>query len=381
MICQDKITEIITTHFNLMIKERLSLIEVQELFNIIYQTAYDGNYNKDQLKSTVELCYMPYIIQDPLHVQEDVHLHVQEDLHVQGPFEEIDTLHKRELIGDQRSTDWLTRRNSYITASISAACAGLMGPSSRENYLLEKATEGKYKNFTGSVYTDKGNIFEPVTNSIYCIRNNTHIHAFGLIPSENQEYNFLAASTDGVTSSLINIEIKTLASRVLDGKIKKEYFHQMQHQMFCLGLKQSHFIEAKYDEYTSAENLILAVNRIDIVTVGAIIEKYDIVEGFTYEYSPICNISEVVTWVDIRKSIIYSEKAFYVRTIFWHLTDYGQQTVKCDPTWITTIGPVLSKFWTDVQSLKRDHKKLNDLLTAKEINKMQKKTMFKNCQL
>jgi putative phage-type endonuclease len=294
----------------------------------------------------------------------------------------LQMLRGRELLGDQRSIDWLEMRHKYITASISAACAGLKGASARQNYLLEKATEGKYKNFTGSCYTDKGNIFEPITNTIYCMRNNTHIHAFGLIPSDSSDYNFLAASTDGVTSSLLNIEIKTLASRVLDGKIKKEYWHQMQHQMFCLGLEKSHFLEAKYDEYQGPLALAENVNR--DATIGAIIEKYSVEFGFTYEYSSVStlsNIAEIISWEKLRKDSIRDETALYVRTIYWHLTDYEQQTVRRDSSWITTVGPVLRAFWLEVLDLKANKKKLNDMLHAKDIKASRKKDPFKDCQL
>ncbi len=406
MINQEIITALITKYFNMTTTERLSLSEVQDLMDIIYNTAYDIKYNKDLLKDTVKLCYE--LTSTDTDTTADTSIHTESTdpeteisaiantniMHTETIAVDTSTdvtcadalkiLRSRELVGDQRTADWLARRQKYITASISAACSGLMGQAARLNYLLEKATEGKYKNFTGSCHTDKGNIFEPVTNTIYCIRNKTHIHAFGLIPSNDPDYDFLAASTDGVTSSLVNIEIKTLASRVLDGKIKKEYWHQMQHQMFCLGLKVSHFLEAKYDEYKDIDELIRAVGSTPKATVGAIIEKYEEDEGYTYEYSPIYDMSDAKTltlWEDTKKKTIYNEAPLYIRTIFYHLTDYNQQTVKYSKTWITTVGPVLQKFWLEVHSLKHDQKRLSDLLQSREIKSSQKKDLFKDCQL
>ena len=247
--------------------------------------------------------------------------------------EKLNELRQRELVGDQRSSDWLKLRHDYITASTSAACAGLMGKVSRDNMLKEKVSYGTEKAFFGNSFTAKGNLFEPVTNMIYTKKTSKVIHAFALIPSDHPEWGFMGASTDGVTNTLENIEIKTLARRAI-GKIKREYFHQMQHQMFCLNLEATHFIEAKYDEYENEETWQSL--RGDYEFSGVISE----IKPGNYIYSPIDESNPVVWAKEMEPNP--------VRLVYWIMTDYCCKEVLRDPTWIVSMGPLLKQFWEDV---------------------------------
>ena len=250
--------------------------------------------------------------------------------------EKLNELRQRELVGDQRSNDWLKLRHDYITASTSAACAGLMGKVSRENMLKEKVSYGTEKAFFGNSFTAKGNLFEPVTNMIYSKKTSKVIHAYALIPSDQTEWTFMGASTDGVTNTLENIEIKTLARRAI-GKIKREYYHQMQHQMFCLNLDVTHFIEAKYDEYDNEETW--QTHRGESVFSGVILELKPTGTS-NYIYSPI-DEPDPVLWAK-------QMSPDPVRYIYWIMTDYDCKEVPRDPTWIISMGPLLKKFWEDV---------------------------------
>jgi putative phage-type endonuclease len=245
----------------------------------------------------------------------------------------LNYLRQRELVGDQRSSDWLTLRHNYITASTSAACAGLMGKVARENMLKEKVSYGAEKTFFGNSFTIKGNLFEPVTNMLYSKKTAKVIHAYALIPAEDPEWGFLGASTDGVTNTLENIEIKTLARRAI-GKVKREYYHQMQHQMFCLDLQRTHFIEAKYDEYDTVEEWQKHRESFDFSGVIA-----EIISG-QYVYSPI-DEPDPEAWA---KSIAPTA----IRLVYWTLTDYSCKEVLRDPSWIISMGPLLKQFWEDV---------------------------------
>ena len=263
-------------------------------------------------------------------------LQIQPDVGVCDPTPSLDPalrkiaeLRSRELSGDQRSADWLSQRNNYITASTSAACAGLMGKVARKNMIKEKIGQGK--SFFGNVYTRKGNLFEPVTNMIYSKKTSKTIHMFNLIPATDPEWGFLGASTDGVTNTLDNIEIKTLARREI-GKVKREYHHQMQHQMFCLDLQQTHFIEAKYDEFDGVEGWHVAKAHVEFH--GAIVELAD----GTCVYSPI-DVPDAAEWASDIPG---------VKTTYWILTDYQCVTVPRDPSWIQSTGPLLKAFWADV---------------------------------
>jgi hypothetical protein len=237
-----------------------------------------------------------------------------------------------------------------------------MGQNSRKMQLLEKATMGKYRSFTGGFYTDMGNIFEDVTANYYSFLNNTTIHDFALIPCDKEEYSFLGASTDGVTEDLTNIEIKTLAGRKLDDHIKKEYYHQMQHQMFCLGLEKTHFLEAKYQ---TLDTLHEAISATGTLPCGIILEYYK--EGrFIYQYSDIA-CKNLKVWE--RDFTIPKQDSLYIRTIYWKMTGYQVKTVHRDPQWILDIGPALKQFWSDLQNLKNCPQQLQEIIDSENHKK------------
>ncbi len=289
----------------------------------------------------------------------------------------LDVLRSRELTGDQRTNEWKMQRHKYITASVSAACAGLMGPASREYQLLEKASYGKYSSFKGGYYTDIGNIFEPITNNHYSYINNTRIHDYSLIPNDKHPWTFLAASTDGVaqrSTELTNIEIKTLPGRIPNGKVKKEYYHQMQHQMECLGLSHSDFIEVKYEQVKE-----LPINSTK--PIGIIAELYHETDGYFYEYSPAgASYNDVKDWQQSRESVIidYNDKIF-IRWIYWVQTHYSCIRVEKDPKWIVTMGPLLQKFYDELQELWKNPKEVQRRINEKEQKTFNKKNVFTEC--
>jgi len=295
----------------------------------------------------------------------------------------LDMLHSRELVGDQRTAEWKMQRHKFITASVSAACAGLMGPASRENQLLEKASMGQYSPFKGGYYTDIGNIYEPVTNSFYSYINNTRIHDFALIPNNRPGWEFLAASTDGVAergTELTNIEIKTLPGRIPDGKVKKMYHHQMQHQMECLGLNHSDFIEVKYEQLSRLPDN-------DSRPIGIIAEMYSESDGHCYEYSPAgADCRELQRWQSLREPIIagYNDRVF-VCWIYWVQTHYSCIRVERDPTWIKTVGPALRQFYDEMINLRNDQKRVQQMIRDRESRANNKRNegniLFNNCLL
>ena len=283
----------------------------------------------------------------------------------------IASLRKRELTGDQRSVEWLLQRVNYITASVSAACAGLMGAASREAQLLEKASYGKYRTFTGGYHTDMGNIFEDITANHYSRLNNTHVHDFRLIPHDNPEFAFLGASTDGVSDQLNNIEIKTLAGRALDSKIKKEYYHQMQHQMSCLGLHQTHFLEAKYETFPTLRDAARGISKFPY---GVVLEFYSSQNGFKYLYSPdVLTDKEILAWES--ETVHLTEPGVYIRTIYWRMSGYQMKVVKRDPSWLLEMGPQLKKFWKELQALRANPKMVEDMIRARETKKESKRSI------
>jgi hypothetical protein len=386
------VKSIIRNYYNDYLKAsyitQTELEELVLLFGIIYEELRSNSNSNSN--SNFDLDPFPPTIEDIQHcltakiIKLDLCTAVATTLSMDKNTDKLHLLHQRELAGDQRTAEWLLQRVQFITASVSAACAGLMGKASRENQLLEKASNGAYRSFMGGYYTDIGNIYEPVTNSHYNHVNNTRIHDFALIPNDKAPL-FLAASTDGVTSDLVNIEIKTLPGRYPDGKVKKEYGHQVQHQMECLGLEQTDFVEAKYEEYGSFEEMALKKTEY----CGIIAEIYNVTdEYYEYEYSPVVNsdMDALLKWQQTRNDIIASTPGvLFTRWLYWTQIAYSCINVKRDPTWIKTMGPLLQQFQDEVTALRAQPRKVQQMIQQREQRIHKRRTanneLFHDCML
>jgi len=265
----------------------------------------------------------------------------------------------------QKSKQWLDQRNSYLTASTIAAALGLMGPVARRNLLLSKVSNGKINGFSGNPATHWGNKYEPVANGIYAYRNGAQIHEFGMIT--NEKYPILGVSPDGITGGKM-LEIKCPFSRIIDGKIKTEYQHQMQEQMAVCEYDECDFLECRFEEvsfdrfwddfdyYDENEN----INR----EKGIVITYVNIDDcenddfSIEYLYSPIeyhTDIGKMKEWEEKTISDLRRDgHKLYLQQTYWHLITYSCQLVQRDPSWIINSYPVLEEFWKEVEFYRKE---------------------------
>ncbi len=290
-------------------------------------------------------------------------------IHKINQYIKIKDLDKRSSIADQRSVKWVLERNDCITGSIVAQAIGIMGESAQKGILLEKSSMGQYKTFFGNHSTHFGNMMEPVSNMIYCLIYGTNINMFNQI--KHQNIDFLAASTDGVTDELVNIEIKSLYSReIRENYVKKEYYHQMQLQMECLGLELTHFIEVKYDIHSHTTN---TTNTNSIR--GIIIECWQCQKNsLEYFYSDITvSNTNLQSWYDYTIQFINSrDDLIYIRDINWSLNTFYVQEVPRDHNWLTEYLPKLRAFWDRVLYYRQHPAELEVLMNKKKKKKKPK---------
>ena len=260
----------------------------------------------------------------------------------------------------QKSKQWLDQRNDYLTASTIAAALGLLGAAARRNLLINKVSNGKVKSFFGNVATHWGNKYEPVTNQIYSYRNQIEIYEFGMIT--NEKYPILAVSPDGITP-LRMLEIKCPYSRVIDGRIKMEYYHQMQEQMAVCEFDECDFVECKYEEvsenrfwddfyyYDESDNL--NHEKGVIISYLNCVNNSDDDLSLEYIYSPIeyhNDMEKLKLWQTTQLSELFNDtKRIYINISYWLLITYNCQLVKRNQKWIIDNYPVLESFWKEVE--------------------------------
>ncbi len=132
----------------------------------------------------------------------------------------------------------------------------------------------------------------------------------------------------------------------------------MQHQMSCLGLHQTHFLEAKYDTFKSLREAVSAK-----MPYGVVLEFYK--DGFTYIYSP--DDTDLEKWE--AETVHITEPGVYIRTIYWRMAGYQMKVVKRDLNWLKEMGPHLKKFWRELHDLRADPKKVSTMIRDRESKK------------
>ena len=246
---------------------------------------------------------------------------------------------------DQKSEAWLRARHECITASVVAKITNKLDSKTIKSMIIEKAHYGKYSKNIKNIYTTYGELYEPLANMVYCYRSGRRTYEFGLI--KHPDYKFIGASTDGVTSDLINIEIKCPTSRVVDGHISQLYYEQMQLQMEVLDINITHFFECNFITH----NIDEFINDTFKHERGIIVEYLDENGVEVYEYSPLemhKETSALIDWKDSVHSRLMNNQKIITDTIYWSLLRVNCNEVLRDKEWFKQKLPMLENFWKKV---------------------------------
>ena len=250
----------------------------------------------------------------------------------------------------KQGTDyWLEKRHNIVSASVVGTVLGIKGPAAYNILLSDKVN--RESSFFGSFATHWGNKYEAVVDMIYEYLYGKKIHELGLII--HPKYDFIGASTDGVTEDLINIEIKSPVSRTLD-HLPLEYWAQMQLQMEVLDLYITHFVEVRFNE-TDLVNSSLDMTSIHTIphieddtekinnAFGLIIEYFCLDKcDPEYIYSPVCPSN---SWLDVMiKTFTVDKNRIFLRVVKWTIDDYKKTNVLRDKEWFRHSLPIFEYF-------------------------------------
>lgn len=268
---------------------------------------------------------------------------------------EIDAIKARSVGAPQGTTEWLTERMKFLTASIIAVALGIKGPAARKKLIEEKAT--KKSTFVGGAATHWGNLFEYVVIMIYEDMYSVTVYDLGLI--KHKVHDFLAASSDGLSSDGINLEIKCPPSRTIDGRIPIQYWNQMQLQMSVLNVPMSHFIECRFEQWDYTDHDLRRFQKRDHPHhYGWFDEWVDTITGdLKYSYGMITqdilkqSIPESPYWkwpAPAPSKPECDNKLIWLRRCGWSLEQILVQNIEIDTDWIDYVYPILNKFWEEV---------------------------------
>lgn len=244
---------------------------------------------------------------------------------------------------EQRTPEWFEARIKMLSASdtykgvrmykdlIRKKVRGMMGIND-ERMILNDAIKW-------------GVMFEPVANTIYSEMNNgIRIHEFGLIKDPNLDC--FGASPDGISELGIMLEIKCPYSRpIIHGRVKEDYYYQIQGQLAVCGLKECDFAEFKFCKISREEYDNMVLEDVKDCFYGIIVEDEPSDDKNSvnpkYIYSKLREPADEFI-PDNTSNVIY-----------WVLEDIHIKRVKFDQErWESEIVPKIKLFWNEVLRVK-----------------------------
>jgi len=275
---------------------------------------------------------------------------------------------------EQRTPAWYKQMGTILSASELGSL--FASPKSRATLILSKVNPSPRPNQPLAVPShsmsafDWGIRFEPVVKQIYNYKYKTTIQELGRLVSETDSR--CSASPDGLiledpanirTGRLI--EIKCPVTRQPDGKVPKDYYTQMQMQLFVTDLEACDFVEAVfYSPYSSTlkkDGPGLFYGEVVLIHT---LNDLGLEENGRYEYGP---VSETPTspW-----SPPLGPKEVITERIPWKLLEWHEQVVMRSATWWPKTQPFVEAFWTDVERARVDASFLDEHLKKKVVEEV-----------
>ena len=271
---------------------------------------------------------------------------------------------------EQRTPAWYKQMGTILSASELGSL--FTSPKSRAALILSKVNPTPrppqplaITSATMSAF-DWGIRFEPVVKQIYNYKYGTTIHELGRLLSKTDPR--CSASPDGLITedpSSIRIgrliEIKCPVTRQPDGKVPKDYYSQMQMQLFVTDLEACDFVEAVFHSpYSSPlkkdgpglyHGSIALIHRID---------EQGLEQDARYEYGPV--FLEATEWTPV-----LGPGEVITEQIPWKLLEWHEQVVMRSATWWPKTKPFVDAFWEDVEKARVDPSFLDEHVKKKVV--------------
>lgn len=242
-------------------------------------------------------------------------------------------------IDDQRTSAWFAKRGEMLTASEISKSFASATASARYELIMSKLTPPKKQDGNGVGALIWGTRFEPVAKEIYCRTENVKLVDLSCV--RHPEHAFLGASPDGLilTNDERNgrlIELKCPISRPFDDTtpVPESYYHQMQLQLECTGLKECDYVEmqfknvnySEWEESTAEFKSCFAVSD-----HGAVF--YRLID---------CEL-DVHQWQTL---ILVNPMEYQI--IYWVLVKKRAKLIQKDPDWMPEHFPEMKATWDEI---------------------------------
>ena len=267
---------------------------------------------------------------------------------------------------EQRTHAWFNFRWNHITAS--NAWLALDSEKNQNQLIYSKCkpvNREKYSRININSPMHHGQRYEDLSIQFYEKLYSTKVGELGCLAHDI--HSFIAGSPDGINIKRNNlrygrlVEVKNPTSRKITGHAKKEYWIQMQIQMFATGLTLCDFLETVYKEYASEEDFY----NDGCFTKTAAQKPKGIIVCFhngkkpIYKYSPYgASKEKYESWyTDL---LATNDQLTWIQNVHWYLEDYSCITVPFNAAWMEAAIPQFRKIWDTIQKERvegYDHRK------------------------
>lgn len=302
------------------------------------------------------------------------------------------------ILPEQCTPEWFEMREGRLTASNLGTVLGLNKYEYQCDYIRKKITKEK---FIDNYNCYNGKKFEEIASMIYQYRMNVHVENFGLII--HPEYNFIAASPDGICSPYKYdkkhlskyvgrlIEIKCPVTRkiytsgpIMGGIVPIYYYCQIMQQLECCNLDECDFWQCSMHEYDTRQQWLDDTNPneqfrsketdfekgvlIQLIPKSKICNNYqETIYGsanFIYPPSIEMNPFDCDQWILSTLENLHNTHPLFVfdKIIYWRLNNSHNVTVIRDKQWFYDNLNKAKKIHDYVTFLEKNPIFINDVI-------------------
>ena len=242
-------------------------------------------------------------------------------------------------IDDQRTQAWFTKRGEMLTASEIWKSFATATISARNELILSKLTPPKKQDGPGVGALIWGTRFEPIAKEIYC--HTEKVKLVDLSCVRHPEHAFLGASPDGLILSSDErngrlIELKCPISRQFsdDTPVPDAYYHQMQLQIECTGLKECDYVEMQFKLMNYSEWM---ESKAEFKSCFAVHEDGAV------SYRQFDCALDIHEW---QKLVLDNPMEWQI--LYWVLLNKRTKLVYKDPDWMPMHFPEMKTTWDEI---------------------------------
>jgi putative phage-type endonuclease len=263
---------------------------------------------------------------------------------------------------DQRTEAWHHKRGEMLTASEIYKALGDATPAQKHEIIMGKLLPRVRTEGPGPRALVWGTRFEPIAKDIYCRMSDFPLKIEDTTCIPHPTVPFLGASPDGIilTDGIRNgrlVEFKCPISRVFseDTEIPKSYYHQMQLQMECTGLKECEYIEFQFRMLSYSEWVNSKSEHKGFYAVTD--------DEMEVRYKDLLDTRDPTTW---RKEVLQTFDDWNL--VYWALEKYRMKLVEHEADWLEKNLPSITEVWNTISKHRTnntmpDHPKEKTTLT------------------